>query len=308
MIISSAVIFAAATAFGVEFTKAIPHNNKHLAVAGDVIDCGVPLARYAWFYSGVMVTLDEKKDEEGFQIDFFSIEKSRLKYHKITKVPEPPFIISLNKSSNNRFIIPYDYYNRPWYMRKNSNITLNFDFQNPLQLPTKALAYIINHEENIDDFIAASTPHYEQKIDILHSLNKTLTVTVNDSGYHYIGVEISSDKNVVFMCNITFNIVYIDADDYELQSTNLRLIDRNGQSRSLPLDDKGINLTLCSSQTNIFSPRIHLNIIHKFADEIKALLGILVVLFVLTVLVIIFILCFYCISYCRSTGDYTRLV
>ena len=288
-----------------------------MAIAGDVIDCDLLLSpEKAWFYSNVVATevnSDEENDnEEGFQIDFFSIEKSRLKYHNITEVPKPPFVRSLNKSSNSRFIIPYDYYNRPWYMRKNSNITLNFDFQDHFQLPTKAVAYIINHQQNIDDFTdnPASTPYYEQKIDILGSLRRTLTVTINNSGYHYVGVEISSDVNVDFMFNVSFNFLYIDKDDYDLQSTNLRQIERIGQSQSLPLDDEGRNLTLCypyNRPNEIGSSSIHLNIIYKLAGRAKALGITIIVTFFVFISSIIFLYCIISKVRSRNRHVYVRL-
>ena len=230
-----------------------PHFNE-LAIASDVIDCDVLPVRASWFYSAITITelaTDEMNDNaDGFLIDVFSVKKSELKYHKFTRVRQP-FVRSLEKLSKNRFIVPYNYYNRPYYMRHNSNITLQFDIRTSLQenalqqLPTEAVAYLFNGERHVNDFIedSTSTPHYEQKLNILEDLRSTRTFSVKNNGYYYVAVEVSTDSGIDFMCNVSFNVFYIDSDDYNL--TESLQIEGVGFSVTHPLDVNGRNSILC---------------------------------------------------------------
>lgn len=275
-------------AVGITFVPLVylvrPHFNE-LALASDVIDCDILPTQSSWFYSAIEVTesaTDEANDnKDGFQIDVFSVKKSELKYHNFTDI-RPPFVRPLGKSSNNRFIVPYNYYNRPWYMRKNSKITLNFDIQtSALKLPNKAVAYLFNGEQHVNDFIedSSSTPHYQQKLNILDDLRSTKTFLVNDNGYHFVAVEISTDVGINFMCNVSFNVVYIDRDDYNL--TNLEHIPGVGYSITHSLDANGRNLILCFIHHLDFgSPSIHL-VIDYIPGRIFAFESLILVLCIL---------------------------
>lgn len=281
-----------------------PHFNQY-AVDQDLIDCDVLPSEYSRLYSEIAVTevvISKKNDsKKGFPVSIFSIDKKKLEYH--TSHVSLSFTKSLNKSS--RFIISSNDQNRPLYMRPKSNITLETGIQGS---PTKATVYIIKGEKNAYDFIEdpTSVPHYDDKIDIIGASVKSKTVTIKNSDYYYVAVDIVTDEAIEFTCNISFFIIYIDGnDDYvqDLLFTNSQQIEV-GDRIDVPLDQEGRNATLCyihdprsTNGTNITPQHVHLSIeYHPSA----MLIVIFVLLFLSPLIVFIIIVLLLCWCYTRK--------
>ena len=244
----------------------VPHFNT-LAIASDVIDCDILTSQRSLFYStiGIKQTKsDERNDnEEGFEVDVFSVDRANLIFHN--HIDSHIFIKTLT-APHTRFIIPYNYYNRPWYMRRNSKITLEFKLQKSNPTQTRAYAYIINGETNINKFLDRkhldTEPDFEHKIDILDFLNSPQTVTLHNNGYYFVAVDITTNAYAKFMANVTFNFIYIDRDDYNL--TSFQTINGNDDSVNYPLGISGKKQIFCYIHPlppgSFASPSVHLEI------------------------------------------------
>ena len=242
-------------------------NYNRLAIASDVIDC-CDTQEAPLLYSKVNITevaSDKLNDNKnGIPIEVFSVRKNTIRTHNFTDT-HTNFEYTLFRNGINRFLIPYNYFNRPWYMRKGSNITVEFAL-NYTKQPDTAFLYVLKGEHAIQQFLDnnRSEPHYEQKLDIIKIIHKSSTIQINDNGYHYLAMDIIGIKGTVFTSNITFNIVYIDADDYDRE--NAVKLDGLGDSTIIQLDAQDKNTTLCYVHSidpdKLESPSVHVDIVY----------------------------------------------
>ena len=244
-----------------------PHNNI-LGIASDVIDCAFLDGPQSLSYSTVNITQvnsDKQNDNHiGIPVDVFSVRRSAIKYHTYVD-NHKDFELTLSRSGVNRFIVPYNYFNRPWYMRKNSKISLQF-FIDFIEKPTEAYAYILKGEDIIIDFLTdlKSEPNYEHKLNVFDNIRNFRVSEIQHNDYYYVGMHINGKKGTKFSCNITFNFMYIDADDYDMSDS--KHMSRIGDSVLYPIDSLNRNATLCYIHplgANSFeSPSIHFNVVY----------------------------------------------
>ena len=227
------------------YYKASTHDQS-LAIASDVIDCEY-LASWQYFlYSQVeikQIAIDKFSDNSnGLQMDVVSIPKSKIVYHEYSNAGNYEGFFLGNELYH--FSVPPDNYERPWYLRKNSNISLQVSIANYENPPSKMKAYIIIGDENINSFLDPPypTPRYEYSIDLLPAMKEVHTINLDRSGYYYVAVEMQTVSQLEFFAYVTFDFFYINSNDYNF--TFHKMLGCVGESVNYPLDRK--SLVLCS--------------------------------------------------------------
>ncbi len=286
-----------------------PSYNR-LAIASDVIDCYDPQLN-PFLYSRINLTevaSDKLNDNaNGIPIDVFSIRKTEIKNHNFTDT-HTNFEHTLFRNGINRFIIPYNYFNRPWYMRRGSNITVEFAL-NYTKQPDTAFLYVLKGEDGIVKFLEdnQTEPRYEHKLDLFKIVHRSSTIQIYDNGYHFVAMDIVGIKGTVFTSNITFNIVYIDADDYDRE--NAVAIDHLNDSAIISLDKQNKDATLCFIHSidpdKLESPSVHIDIVYLPNIAIETTL--MVVPFVLALLYVT-MLSLLCLKRYRGTFRHKHYV
>ena len=282
-----------------------PHFNQY-AEDQDLVDCDVLPFENSRLYSEIAITevvTSGKNDSKKVPVSVFSVDKKKLEYN--TSHVSLSFTKSLNESS--RFIISSNDQNRSLYMRPKSNITSETVIQGS---PTKATVYIIKGEKNAYDFIEdpTSVPHYDDKIDIIGASVKSKTVTIENSDYYYVAVDIATDEAIEFTCNISFFIIYINGNNDYLQDllfTNSQQIKEVGDRIHVPLDQEGRNVTLCyihdprsTNGTNITPQHVHLNIEYQPRVTLYviyvAVILLPIIVFIIIIVLLVLCLCYMC--------------
>lgn len=262
----------------------IPHE-KSLAFASDVIDCEHLKSWQHFFYSKVQIKeikSDKSNDNsDGLQIDVVSIPKGKIVYHKTSYTGE--YEATLLENELKPFIVPENYFQRPWYLRKYSNISLQVTISNYEIPPSKMVAYVILGDDNVNSFFANSfpKPRYEYMIDLLSVEDKVHTITLDRSGYYYVVVEVNTISQLDFFANVTFDYLYINTDDYNFNLT--RHLGGVGEVVDYPLDWIGRSLVLCSvtpiPPKNDQSATIHLLVQYKIRLSMIFVIPVIPVIF-----------------------------
>ena len=215
-------------------------SSTHLAYSSDVIDCqDFTNSLQHLLYDKVIVT--EKKldsDNSATEIKIFSIFQDKINYHFESQIGTS----TVNSHDSTPFLIPDAYFNRPWYLRKNSNITfeVTFNFEDP---PSKAQLYLFNNEFDMNSFLKdpRGIPRYVQKLDLL---TDELVFSITENSYYYVVADIQTEHKLYFSVEVKFNIKYIDADDY--QDAYRMTLGQDGDTAKVPIDVDGKKRVLCS--------------------------------------------------------------
>ena len=249
----------------------VSNSRRHsstLAIASDVVECATP-SLLRWYSS---ITVNETATDalndnpRGLTMDLFSLKESDIVYHHYLDHNQD-FELVLPSNGASRFIMPYNYYNRPWYMWKDSAITISYSIDYNKVEPTKAVIYLFKGEDKINSFFAKddATPSYEKHVNMLSSDgDKSIVWKIHDNDYYYVGVHATGSKGTIFKSNVTFNFTYVDVDDYPwFKDTAQRA---SGVNQPLTLYNSNswkANRTLCYmhrvSSNSLQSISIHLN-------------------------------------------------
>ncbi len=257
------------------------HRTSTLAIASDVIECAKPNLLYR--YSRIVVNetpSDPVNDNpKGLIMDLFTLDKNDIKYH-VYLDNRNNFELVLPTTGVNRFIMPYNYYNRPWYLWAGSTIDITYRI-NYKQKPTKAILYLFKGDTSINSFFSKTKPipRHEQQIDML-SVDGISSIhwQVQHNEYYFVGVHTVGAKDTIFKANMTFNFTYIDVDDYSwLKNTAQRA---NGVNHPLTLyrsiSSWSTNKTLCYlhalPDNSLDSDSIHVDTDYFTDETLKALL------------------------------------
>ncbi len=284
----------------------LPLSTQTLAIASDVIDCNLLPGGNSWLYSHLtisQVASDKSNDnKDGIPMDIYSIRRDYLTYHNHSTVTKT-FNESLNGTE--KFIIPYNYFNRPWYMRVNSSISLEFRIESNTNSKFALFAYVIKGDSDANSFLNSNRrvpSRYEHKIDITKTPNETVIIRGND--YYYVVVVADAESIINFFARVTFNVVYLDSDDLS-GIAKVHIVDGTGVSQVLPLPFKESNATLC------FIHKItgEANSVHLHMDFVLRHLVLISMLILLACLVSIFIffmiLLYFCITEQTTHVPYT---
>ena len=252
-----------------------------LAIASDVVECAKPSLLYR--YSTIVVTetpSDTRNDNpKGLTMDLFSLKESDIIYHSFVDTHKNYKLI-LPTSGLSRFIMPNNYYNRPWYLWSGSTIKITFKVVFK-EKPSKAVLYLFKGETKINSFFSEKSeiPAYEEHTDMLSTDgNNSVFWQVQDNDYYYIAVYTFGTKDTIFQSNITFNFTYIDVEDYPwLKDTSERA---TGINQPLTLyhsvSSPNNNQTLCYMHpipsSSLESPSIHLNTVYTTDETMQVLL------------------------------------
>ncbi len=247
-------------------------HDEYLGIASDVILC----ARRKKPSFLTMVTIKENNTDfqndnaNGIPMEVFSLHSKDIKYHQYED-PHMDFELVLPVTGTNKFIIPYNYYNRPWYMWPGSTINITLDINSTHQ-PKEALAYLIKGDKSINKFFRDNKhlSHYEQEVDLIKTDSNAIFWTVQENDYYFVGFLINADKDTIFKANITFNFKYIDTDDYPWLFDSARHIKRIGDIAKVRLLLNN-NITLCYlhplNPSSLESDSIHIETSYS-ADKI----------------------------------------
>ena len=242
VLILSLFIISIALAVKVSHGWKIP-SSTHLAYSSDVVDCqDFTNSLQHLLYDNVIVT--EKKldsDNSATEIKIFSIFRDKIIPH-FESQNGTSMVMFTNSRDSKPFLIPDDYFNRPWYLRKNSNITfeVTFHFEDP---PSMAQLYLFNNEFDMNSFLKdpRGIPRYIQKLDLL---TDELVFSITENSYYYVVADIQTEHKLYFSVEVKFNIIYIDADDY--QDAYRMTLGQDGDTAKVPIDIHGRKRVLCS--------------------------------------------------------------
>ncbi len=190
-----------------------------------------------------------------------------------------------------QYFVPIGGYNRPRYLRKGSNIIIEVT-QVDLTMG-KVTLYLFNNEDSIKDFISDpdSNPRYSSMRDVTLNNSKYMYFIINDSDYYYVIVDLQSENKIQFTYNMTFNVVYVDVDDYP--HTHKKRIGSNGSTVHEAIDLHGNSMVFCSISAlppdSLDSFSTHLQI--EYAALAEAVVVVSVIIIVEFVLFIIWPLC-----------------
>ena len=280
ILIISMLLLSAGITGSVLVTRSRSQSNT-LAIESDVVECAKPSLLYR--YSTIVVTetpSDTRNDNpKGLTMDLFSLKKSDIIYHSNMDTHKNYELI-LPTSGLSRFIMPYNYYNRPWYLWSGSTIKITFKVVYK-EKPSKAVLYLFKGETKINSFFSEKSeiPAYEEHTDMLSTDgNNSVFWQVQDNDYYYIAVYTFGTKDTIFQSNITFNFTYIDVEDYPwLKDTSERATGIN-QPLTLhhSISSPNNNRTLCYMHpipsSSLESPSIHLNTVYFTDTTLEVLL------------------------------------
>jgi len=235
---------------------------KYLAIASDFIDCeDVTHSIQYSLYDNVSITENmDRRDNPDLEIDGYKIARSKLKYHASN------FSFSSNWSNDTCSIktyVPDDYIERPLYMRKNSTIT--FDLFLKCENFDQASLYLFDDLNKADTFSRnkEAVPEYSLKENLVLGSNRKV-FTINKSSYYYVVCEVRCSGKIHYEDNATFQVVYIDNDDYS--AANIFRIGQDGMSNNVRVNRN--ELILCFIRPvspNTFDfPSTHLTISYTF--------------------------------------------
>ena len=280
----------------------LPQSTQTLAIASDVIDCNLLPGGYSWLYSHFrisQVASDKSNDnEDGIPMDIYSIIRDNLTYHILFPSPK----IFSGSLTTNKFIIPLNYYNRPWYMRVNSSISLEFRIESNTNSKFAPFAYVIKGDGDANSFLNSNRrvpSRHECKIDVIKTPNETVIIRGND--YYYVVVVADAESIINFFARVTFNVVYLDSDDLS-GIARVRTVDGTGVSQALPFKES--NTTLCfihniTGEAN--SVHLHMDFVLDYFVLIP-----MVILLASMVSVIVFLL-YFCIKKRTTSRTYIPL-
>jgi len=223
----------------------VSSQEERLAIASDVILC----AKYRWsLFSGINIkenASDTLNDNPlGIPMDVFSLDPEDIIYHRYRDVNED-FEIVMPTSGVSRFIMPYNYYNRPWYMWPGStiNMTLKIHSSKP---PKKATVYLFKGEKKINNFFSNDRkfPAFEEEMDFHEKKSNDIFWTIEDNDYYYMAVHFDGEKGTVFQSNITFDFKYIDIDEYSWLPDTAKHVQGVGKTVTFK-PHRSRNITLC---------------------------------------------------------------
>ena len=240
-----------------------------LGIASDVIQC----ARPHWTHFLSTMVLSENATDylndnpNGLPMSVFSLNSRDIKFHTLVD-ENPDFELVLPANGTSRFIMPSNYYNRPWYLWKNSTIRVSVDIIFTEE-PVEAFMYLFKGEEAIHTFYSndpLKSSSYEEKVDLISLNSKTILWTAKNNDYYFIGVRIDGSLGTVFQSNITFTILYIDMEDYTWLLNSTEYL-RDLQSH-LSLGWSGSsNITLCYMHLvdpkSLESSSIHIDVSYR---------------------------------------------
>ncbi len=128
------------------------YQTNYLAIASDVIQCAEPSLLYQ--YNNIVVNetpSDPVNDNpEGLIMDLFTLKEKDIKYRTYLD-NRNHFELVLPITGANRFIMPYNYYNRPWYLWAGSTIDITYQIKCNKR-PAKAILYLFKGEKMINLF------------------------------------------------------------------------------------------------------------------------------------------------------------
>ncbi len=272
--------------------------DEYLGIAGDVIQCAnrkhsdyFPTAKIREHVSN-----DHNDNPEGLPMTIYSLSLNHIIYRDCSE-PSGNYELVLPVSGVNRFIMPYNYYNRPWYMWPGSTINIAFHMD---RQPSEAWVYLFKGDSAINDFInnIDHFPASQNEVDLLRDASKNIFWKISDNDYYFVAVHINGSEDTKFRANITFNIKYVDRNDYPWVSQSAQLITGINDYQTIYL--LGIrNITLCDiSPLDASSPP--LNSIHiKTAYSVKTEFALLVIILLFVgVLVTGVTSCISCTCFC----------
>lgn len=271
-----------------------------LAIASDVIECAKP----NWLQKYSTITITETASDSlndnpnGLPMDVFSLKASQIIFHNYED-KHLNFELLLSDTGPNRFLLPYNYYNRPWYMWTGSNISLTFNL-NYTEKPTVASAYLFKGEDAINSFLRdmEKVPVHEEVVDIFSVGRSSVFWQVKHNDYYYVAVHVNGEKNTLFQCNVTFNFKYIDTSDYLWLPASAKHV--GGVDDTVTLEHSLLspnsNRTLCFMHpldpTILESPSIHLDV--SYNTDLKLRVPLIATPYVLALLYIISVIVFMC--------------
>ena len=209
---------------------------------------------------------------KGLPMSVFSLNSRDVKFH--TYVDENPgFELALPTNGTSRFIMPYNFYNRPWYLWKNSTIRVSVDIIYTEE-PVEAFMYLFKGQDAINDFFddKEPIPPYEEMVDLNTMTSDSVLWTIKTNDYHYVGILMNGIKGTLVKSNVTFSFLYIDTDDYPWLQTN-STTHLSGVGHSVNLGWSGSsNLTLCHlypiDPHLLESTSIHINVAYYTRDYV----------------------------------------
>ena len=276
-------------------TNMLKIHDEQLGIASDVIQC----AEHHWGHHFSTMTLKENASDllndnpKGLPMDVFSLNQADIEYHHYEDV-NMDYEIILPTAGINRFIMPYNYYNRPWYMWQDSTIDMSVNIIHTEQL-TEARVYLFKGEKAINEFFddELKLPTFEEVIDLVTQPN-TIFWNVKQNDYYYVAVHLKGPKDTILQSNITFNFKYIDTDDYSWLGNSAQHIKGVGETVRLGWS-RSSNLTLCYlhplDRNSLESPSIHIDVSYYVLWNyvLPVVIAPFVVLLCLIILVIVFV-------------------
>ncbi len=290
-------------------------SESHLAIASDVIDCKHlnSFQHYLYDTASITETSDTNKmDNPHLQVDVFSVAYSKILYHNYSLNASTGTIVLERGSKSMQSFVPIGGYNRPHYLRKGSNITIEVTLQVNALVGGKVTLYLFNNEDSVKDFISDpdSNPRYSSMRDVTLN-NGKYVYFIDASDYYYVIVDLRSENKIQFTYNMTFNVVYVDVDDYP--HIHKKRIGSNGSTVHEAIDPHGNSMVFCSIPAlppdSLDSFSTHLQI--EYAARAKAVVVVTVILVVEFVLfILIWPLCkliAFCCRKPRRNGHYESL-
>ena len=273
-------------------------NLNMLGITGDAMECATP--NCLRMLSDINVKEEAKFDDNpnGFQMDVFELSsddiKKKFRIHVDKNEDKKQ---EFDSSGSQTFIIPHDYYSRPWYMWYGSSITISYNL-NYSHKPSDAVLYLIRGDEDINNFVSGSTFHHEKKDFLLHDSGQ-IHWEVRNNGYYFVAVHINAEEGTIFNFNITFALKYINPDDFSSWiRESAKLVGGVGSTATLKhsITSLNSNHTLCYLHLTESpgSSRIHLDV--SFTTELITWIipALILVIICLLYFLLLFIFCCKC--------------
>ena len=255
-------------------------------MGGDVIDCEQLEPWQKPFYSEVSImqqATDQNDNKKGLTMKTVPVQRNKLKFHAC----KYSGIVDTEINDTKPFVIPENYFNRPYYMWEGSNFSMYVNLSYYEIQPSEIMAYIILGDENFNSFVnnPHSKPHYEYSIDLLSWDNQVYHQTLNKHGYYYVVVQVQTDSKVHVFAIVRFDFFYLDNKDYDFSLANDLETVNVPVHNSLDIYNK--NITLCS--VNTVSGDLDSNTIHVLLDYGLRLSIVFIIPLLVSVIYLIFL-------------------